>query len=65
MGSSDLLLFDDTKPLPEAMLTYHQKVSCFIYLRAITHEAIINLIRNLGSDIALLKLLPQLHKLTA
>ena len=55
-GSSNGLLHDGTKPLPEPMLTYHESI-CGIHLTAVSHDLALNLIR---SEITLLSVLPHL-----
>ena len=57
IGSTNGLLSDDTKPLAEQMLTYHDK--CPV---AFTWEQVspMNLIRNMCSELTLVKLLPRL-----
>ena len=50
---------DGTKPLPEPILTYHQR--CSVALTAISLEVLITLICNMGSEITPSKLLPHLR----
>ena len=58
IGSIHGLLTDDTKPWNEPILTYYVSSNVFrdMYLRAILQEVHVYLIRNMCSDITLLKI---------
>ena len=51
----DYLLSDDTKPLPEPTLTYHQRCFCYIHTGAIS-QVLLKSIHNTCSKITVLKL---------
>ena len=59
IGSGNGLLPNGTKSLPEPMLT-SSDVFCGIHFRVISQEMLINLIRNMCSEIVLLKSPPHL-----
>ena len=57
LGARNRLLHDGANPLVDSMLSYQLLCSvAFIHLRAISQEAFMNLIRNIFSEITLLKL---------
>ena len=49
IGPGNGLLPDDTKPLPEPMLTYHQLGICSIHLRPVS-QLILVLTQNIKAD---------------
>ena len=60
IGSGNGLLPDGTKPLPEPNICLSSKVFCGINRGAVSEEVLMNLIRNIGSKITLVELLPYL-----
>ena len=60
IGSGNGLLPYGTKPLPEPMLTYHQRCSLAFTWEQSHAQVLMNLIHNMCSEIACSKLLPHL-----